>query len=678
MNFRHAAGALCCCAALGCRGAASYDSPSSRLERGISFVESDEASRLHPISNPDLESRVVSRVPKNWPIDINSSVKLRVQRSQLAGTEQSEQWLGTIEELAETWGTFTPIIEDLQTYVEFLPEVHEAYLRSQAEGVSSLAHDTFLEKRRRLAGIEGRVTDALLGAGLSEDEMTLIEESAGDFSGLLLHLERANDRHRALTAEIGYKLRLEAFLLSSGSDPEALHLAGYDTLAEGRLQPLDRWGIRLQGKDLERFKEMNAEARRIADAGNRYLDGKADAEEAFRLLSDSTLEPIFTLAADVTALAREFEFEALARRSQRSDAALKVLSESLQAASTELTEQSLASFLEAIASLEDELMRSFETKLGLPQLLIDVQQVRVMIANLRFDDVPEILLLVDNLVERTKGIAKSGDRFSADARERSMVAFDALVADIEDETTARLTALWNNSNAQIEFNGWVALADRVKGVGDRGEEILEQFQRGSTSLPLVPAEFPLPSVIDVALIDAPDAEVDLQRSGRRDGDTLRVRATLVDSDTASAPYTRDFAVTWLGWHARLDPSVILAKPTSGLQGEADFRFSTAVSWLWAYDPRPDEDEWYHEAMRFTDLAIGPHASLLPFNPDKDVEVGLGVTVSLWNGVLQGGVGFNLMAGGDVYVFVGSSLISLVQAVGNELPRSSANSVTPGR
>ena len=59
----------------------------------------------------------------------------------------------------------------------------------------------------------------------------------------------------------------------------------------------------------------------------------------------------------------------------------------------------------------------------------------------------------------------------------------------------------------------------------------------------------------------------------------------------------------------------------GLSGDASFRFGTAVSWLWTFDPRPTQDDWWHDVFRATGLAVGPHASILPFDPDKDVEIG---------------------------------------------------------
>jgi hypothetical protein len=82
-------------------------------------------------------------------------------------------------------------------------------------------------------------------------------------------------------------------------------------------------------------------------------------------------------------------------------------------------------------------------------------------------------------------------------------------------------------------------------------------------------------------------------------------------------------------------------------------------------------------FRYTDLSFGPHAALLPFDPNKEVEIGLGLTVGLWNGILQGGIGYDLMddSSDGVYYFVGSSLIGIVQGIGSALPNTSTNNAT---
>ena len=186
-------------------------------------------------------------------------------------------------------------------------------------------------------------------------------------------------------------------------------------------------------------------------------------------------------------------------------------------------------------------------------------------------------------------------------------------------------------------------------------------------------------MIDVPVAAALDTEIDLERTGRRPGDRVALRASLVDEgEIVGEPYEMGLAVDWLGWHARLDPSVVLARPDSGLAGEANFRFGTAVSWLWSYEPRPLSRSFFDGFFRATDFSVGPHAAILPFNQDKEVEIGLGLTAAVWNGILQAGIGWNLMSDDDdssLYYFVGSSLIPLVQAVGDALPANTTNSVT---
>jgi len=70
-------------------------------------------------------------------------------------------------------------------------------------------------------------------------------------------------------------------------------------------------------------------------------------------------------------------------------------------------------------------------------------------------------------------------------------------------------------------------------------------------------------------------------------------------------------------------------------------------------------------MRPLQPGFGLHAIFLNF--DNDPGICLGGTLSLWNDRLQFGLGYNLSASradeGQVYYFVGSDLIGLLQTVG---------------
>lgn len=169
-----------------------------------------------------------------------------------------------------------------------------------------------------------------------------------------------------------------------------------------------------------------------------------------------------------------------------------------------------------------------------------------------------------------------------------------------------------------------------------------------------------------AIGEAPATALDLSRGSVRAGDRLLVRAGLEDADGRSLGEPAEFRarLQQYGWSSAYHPSVVLAKPGYPGQTEADFRFTPGVAWLHAYTPRHDESGAWADWMRATRMSAGPHAMLLQFDTEDEVEIGLGVTLGFWDGVLQLGFGYNMMAnhGQDrQYVYVGSSMIALAQA-----------------
>jgi hypothetical protein len=166
---------------------------------------------------------------------------------------------------------------------------------------------------------------------------------------------------------------------------------------------------------------------------------------------------------------------------------------------------------------------------------------------------------------------------------------------------------------------------------------------------------------------APPTRLELERTIAQIGDRITLRSTLLDAGGTplGQPGEARFRVAQLGWHSSYHPSVVLARPFEQDAADANFRFTPGVAWLHAYTPRHDEDGFWADLMRVTEMNIGPHALLLQFDSETEVEIGLGATIGLWDGVLQLGVGLNLMADdgeGREYFYVGSSLIPLAQAV----------------
>ena len=102
-------------------------------------------------------------------------------------------------------------------------------------------------------------------------------------------------------------------------------------------------------------------------------------------------------------------------------------------------------------------------------------------------------------------------------------------------------------------------------------------------------------------------------------------------------------------------------------GSESFQFAPVIAWMHHYRPRPAADGFMAGAARGLRPAVGLHTAFLPYDPDNDVAIGIGGTLSFWNDRLQFGAGYNLMSNGgedgEIYYFIGSDLIGLLQTVG---------------
>lgn len=248
--------------------------------------------------------------------------------------------------------------------------------------------------------------------------------------------------------------------------------------------------------------------------------------------------------------------------------------------------------------------------------------------------------------------------------------------DVSSQSIARVVdPAWVDAESRIEI--WpneerlAALAgESAGGARLRLEAFLER--PGVDPMPL---HLPGYDAIDVRevrseprpMADALPTRIELERTIAQLGDRIALRSSLIGEDGALlAPVGEaHFRVEQLGWHSAYHPSVVLARPFERSVEDATFRFTPGIAWLHSYTPRYDEDGFWADLMRATDMSFGPHALLLQFDSAVEVEIGLGVTLGLWDGVLQIGAGVNLMASDGAsrqYFYIGSSLIPLAQAV----------------
>ncbi|MCE9594214.1 MAG: hypothetical protein K8S98_08470 [Planctomycetes bacterium] len=192
------------------------------------------------------------------------------------------------------------------------------------------------------------------------------------------------------------------------------------------------------------------------------------------------------------------------------------------------------------------------------------------------------------------------------------------------------------------------------------------FQKGNAVLAGLDA---LPSDPGSAIPHPPDdlpaIELDLRRQPITPGDRLRLDVSFYDAqefqqavvDGKSAKpletirYTNDAIKSGWIWSG----DVIFAKQLSGPND--NFDSSAAVSYERHWRDRDDPNALCNRL----DWGLGFHAAALNFDPNESAEFGVGVSGSLFGGLLRVGVGYDVSASDDqTYWFFGFGLVSALQ------------------
>ena len=172
-----------------------------------------------------------------------------------------------------------------------------------------------------------------------------------------------------------------------------------------------------------------------------------------------------------------------------------------------------------------------------------------------------------------------------------------------------------------------------------------------------------PVYIHRPIDDLKPAELDLRFSGITLGDHVSMTADFRpvddDDDMLKPPAVTYSAETTLaGWHRRYDGNVIFS---STLEGPAshDFKSNVAVSLEWHHYDRNDPNSFLNKL----DVGFGFHSSFLDQDFEENVELGGGVNISVLDGLIRVGAGYNITASeNNEYWFVGFGLFGLLGQV----------------
>jgi hypothetical protein len=660
---------------ISCATTYRYIEPKTPLERAIYLTEIDDGGKPHGISSVDPDTQTVTRIPSPAAVDISSRIEVEILKRQLL-YEGNDKVAKQLEDLEQRQKALTQMLGSLTNFLgkrELALEAYRATLdvpmkvRRQSE-----AFRMFDVRRKEMAAAELQLIDQIervwpedhpRRAEVEAKAVTLTKEP--DFQQLLQdELDHTQMDYRQLVRSVTLKLRLEAFLRSPGKEVIPIHLEGYDTLPEGKLERRDRLGLILEGSERDRFNDLVKQANMLATAAERVRTGEESLNEAFQEVSSTLFSGVGGLATEIIELSQDLEFSRLDDRIKRTDRAIATfgtqVKERFQETASEAVDQLLGQGRRAIDSLRQEVGRTT----NIADLLQCVSSLRSSLEHWRPEKLPTLLLQVEDLQFTLSKVLESF-RISPDIIISIEKDILTVFERFPESLRFTLEKEWDSSEAKLVFEEWKDLLERTQSIVQQVEDMRNVFNFAP-----LPAGIRVPEALDVPLEDAPNTFIDLEMTPRLEADRINLHARVLDGEReVYAPYRVSFDVRRFGWHAWMDPSVVLVKPEELAGEQENFRFAPVLSWLHTYHPRPEESSWHSNFWRATGFAGGIHSAFLNFDTNKEVEIGLGITIGLWDGILQGGMGWNLMAEerdeGQTYYFIGSSLIPLLQALGEK-------------
>lgn len=644
----------------GCARTALQNAQPRGLEKGLALRELPRRGDARGLTDEKGGMKAVTRSADGRTVDLDSTLEFVPLAEQIRAQVPDTSSAAGVDQLSAEIEKLADVVDDMVEYVRVRDVAFRAYERAKSMDVDGEspafreANTAFQQAKSAAAAVETPLLAklaALPEAMAARDE---VQARGHDFAVLVeylnLELAKVKARRDRIVDAATYNLRMEAFLRSPGKEPTPVHLPGYDSLDEGDLVRRDRLGLLLEDDEREQFQKLSKQSHRLAELGNQYLDGQIGLEKVFAGLADTVLAEVGQLAAEIEALRKEIEEGDFQQNVDQLEQSLRDFVQALE----DRSEQALEKLETDAETALKELQAGSTTRLIV--LASRIQTLREFIEEPSPESIPEAIGLVHAIATDSKAWAE--------APEAVANKLEGLLASLNDEALSipqTVREAMDASGLSDKIDYFANFAERAAKLATAAQGLLEL----DGELAPLRADLKVPGAIDVSLDAAKPTTLRLRRTPRMDGDSLSLRMTVLEgSGPVGEPLLIDLGLETIGWHARLDPSVILARPDGGIQaGSADFRFAPAVSWLWRYTPPDDATGFWNGVARGTGFGIGPHATFLSFDPNKDVEIGLGLTTSIWNGMLQFGGGYNLMADdNELYMFVGSSLIGILQTM----------------
>lgn len=577
----------------------------------------------------DAHSRLIIEFPK---------------RAEIAPAPLSQDWKdlqGVIEMLNQRAAAYRALNER-----KVDPRDPQAVKQLQKDASDAAANAVSLLDDLEKVGVSGdKLTAVLSGRALG-----LTNQARQPYLNLAVwatnnwdQLRKQAEAHQKLVESTSkVTVTVQALRESLSGGPSLLHIDDWDTRPEGAFSPIDRTGLRPTDAEQKRLDMERSAAESVAQ----LINSVQTNQDGFRAAFQTKLAELKAEAGRI-----QLQFEDLAKN-WRSELLPTVLTnlDSLAASTTPGVSDAALSIktnLLAIGGIVQMITNDVAAAEGLVNLLANPQNVNPLdlllgnngvttTAEKLATDAQTIVQQIQTLPQRIQSIATSLQALAPEVRER-------VTQMLSDEFKNTLTEFSQKfpADAQSLATIWGIVQSSI-GSAAAGEVLAA----ADTKL--------IPHTIDNLV----PAALDLKKSGLALGDlvTMKLRATnaitgeLVESDS----YQNE--IGFMGLHGKPAIHLIFARSLSGPHTATEWKANVAAAVEWHYTIRRPEDS-FGKTWNWLYPGAGIHLASLDQGSDS-FELGAGGNVSLWDGLLTGGVGYNFSIKRE-YVWVGVNLLNLL-------------------
>lgn len=505
-----------------------------------------------------------------------------------------------------------------------------ALMGSWQEQLKLTTDDAF--RRIRSGEFDGRTNSLLIYANLAR-------WTRGE-------LERLNRAAVALVSNRTVFVSIQAFHIPPAGQRRAVHVDNYDNIPAGDYQPIDRLGLRLTPAEQERLAMEVKMAEQARDA-LREIHHAAENGGAFA----SNLLSQVRAAVD--------SLEELVKQSPTAWE-LKFAEPAFLGTLNEIAKNGALTDRQRAAAASNAIwLAEFRSEMSAMQAaILKIQLLKNSLATPQAKNLNELLSRSGSVMQALDGVnsllaALRPALTKWPGRLQSTVAnFNDLQGPLNAE---QLAALWPEEVKQFmsklgdSFPKTLEMVSTArsflfndKGLGEAAalaEADLQAIWRDD----LTPGLLELPRV---GLVQ--DDTVELKIKYRERGPDGKPGASLPDE-------TYKMKATLMGLHRKFGASLIYARGLRGDAEEQQWKPNVAATVHWFYRYRDVGDNVWKRGWNYVNPGFGIHLASLD-QGEESVEFGTGANLSLFDNLINGGIGVNLNNDERPYVYFGLSLL----------------------